>query len=121
MEVKIAKECYLSQSMVTMNSIFGERDAIRTLGAAIRKRRLHANLSAEYVADALGISRPTYRKIEDGDGTVEFRHVARAIAFFDGKEALANVVASPLAEPTLTIKALMAPERQRAGKRRAAR
>lgn len=107
--------------MEIMDSIFGEKDAIRALGVAIRARRLHGNLSAEYVADALGISRPTYRKIEEGDGTVEFRHVARAIAFFDGKEALAKVVTHPLAEPTLTIKALMKPERQRAGRRRTAR
>jgi len=104
--------------MAIMDSLFGERDAMLALGAAIRERRLHNNLAAAYMADALGISRPTYRKIEEGDGTVEFRHVARAICFFDSKEALAKVVSLPLAESSITMKALMQPERQRAGKRR---
>jgi len=107
--------------MESMDSIFGELDAMRILGAAIRTRRLHDNLTAEYVADALGVSRPTYRKIEDGDGTVEFRHVARAICFFNGKDALAQVVRPALAESALSLKALLEPERQRARKRRAAK
>ncbi len=95
-------------------SVHGEIEAMKKLGARIRGQRLHRNLSMEYVAKALGVTRPTYRKIEEGDGTVEFRHIAKAIGFFDRGEALGELVPQP--EPDITLKDLLKPERQRAGK-----
>ena len=61
-----------------MISILGDTEALEKFGVRLRAVRLLRNLSQEYVAGVIGISVPTYRKIEQGDGTVEFRHVARA-------------------------------------------
>ena len=58
--------------------ILGDAEALEKFGIRLKALRLRRNLSQEYVAGGVGVSVPTYRKIEQGDGTVEFRHVARA-------------------------------------------
>ncbi len=101
-----------------MFSILGEVEAMQKLGARIQTVRLHRNLSQDYVARAVGVTRPTYRKIEAGDGSVEFRHVARTLGFLGASEALGTLLPEPAAE--LTLKDLLVPERRRAGKKRTA-
>jgi transcriptional regulator with XRE-family HTH domain len=96
-----------------MASVRGDKEAMATLGGRIRDARLARNLSQSYVASIIGVSLPTYRKIESGDGTVEFRHVAGALAVLGYADALADLV--PAMEPTMTMKELLAlPERKRA-------
>lgn len=69
-----------------------ERDALRALGERLRDCRLRRNVKQREVAKALGVSLPTYRKLEQGDGTVPTRHLARVLTFFGGIERLADVV-----------------------------
>ena len=96
-----------------MVSILGDKEATTTLGSRIRDARLARNLSQAHVASIVGISLPTYRKIESGDGTIEFRHVVRTLAVLGYVDAIATLV--PPANPALTMKQLMAlPERKHA-------
>lgn len=84
-------------------------------GARLRAERLRRNLSQEHMAKVVGISVPTYRKIEAGDGRVEFRHVARSLGALNLADALANAI--PQQEPELRLHDLLTPERKRASKR----
>jgi transcriptional regulator with XRE-family HTH domain len=87
------------------------------LGSRIRDARLARNLSQSYIASILAVSLPTYRKIEAGDGTVEFRHVAGALAVLGHAEALAELL--PAVDPAMTMKDLVSiPERKRASARK---
>jgi len=95
-----------------MVSILGEKEAMRSLGIRLRSHRLTRNLSQQYLADMVGVTVPTYRKIEAGDGTVEFRHVARALGVMGFGDALENLI--PESEPELRLKDLLAPERKHA-------
>jgi len=99
-----------------MISILGEKEAMRSLGARLRSHRLTRNLSQQYLADMVGVTVPTYRKIEAGDGTVEFRHVARALGVMGFGDALGNII--PESEPELRLKDLLAPERKHASPRK---
>ena len=85
-------------------------------GVRLRAVRLLRNLSQKYVAGIVGISVPTYRKIEEGDGTVEFRHVARALGSLGLAEALGDLI--PATEPELRLKDLLRPERKHTSKPR---
>lgn len=98
-----------------MISVLGDREALVSFGQRLRSERLRRNLSQGHVAKIVGISLPTYRKIEAGDGSVEFRHVARALGALDLAQALANAI--PEQEPELRISDLLAPERKRASRR----
>ncbi len=96
-----------------MISVLGDKEATATLGSRIRDARLARNLSQVHVASIVGISLPTYRKIESGDGTIEFRHVVRTLAVLGYVDAIPALV--PPVDPALTMKQLMAlPERRRA-------
>jgi transcriptional regulator with XRE-family HTH domain len=96
-----------------MLSIRGDREAMTTLGSRLRDARLARNLSQSYIASIVGVSLPTYRKIESGAGTVEFRHMAGALAVLGYAEALAELI--PPVDPTMTMKELVSlPERKRA-------
>jgi transcriptional regulator with XRE-family HTH domain len=90
-----------------MISILGDVEALEKFGIRLKALRLRRNLSQDYVAGVVGVSVPTYRKIEQGDGTVEFRHVARA---------LGDVI--PATEPELRLKDQLRPERKNASKPR---
>lgn len=96
-----------------MISVLGDKEAIKMLGSRIRDTRLSRNISQAHVASVVGVSLPTYRKIEFGAGTIEFRHVVRTLAFLGYAEAIAGLV--PPVDPAMTMKQLLAlPERKRA-------
>ena len=101
--------------METMISISGDKEAMKELGRRLRLHRLHQNLPQQHLAELVGISLPTYRKIEAGAGSVEFRHVARALGVLGFSEALHNLIPEP--EPTLKLHDLLAPERLKASPR----
>ena len=65
-----------------MLSVLGDAEALEKFGVRLKALRLRRNLSQGYLAGVVGVSLPTYRKIEQGDGTVEFRHVARALGLW---------------------------------------
>ena len=98
-------------------SIYGDREALAMLGARIRDLRLGRNQTQEHIAQLAGVSRPTYRKIEAGEGSVEIGIVARVVGILGFAKNLGEVVPAP--EPPVDLKALMAPARQRARGRRA--
>ena len=96
--------------------MFGEREAMQQLGRRIRAARLGRNLPQAYFTRILGLSRPTYRKIEAGDGTVEFRHVAKTLGILGLSRELGELV--PEIKPEVTLRDLLQPERQRASRPR---
>ncbi len=75
-----------------MISILGDVEAMTKLGQRIRALRLQRNISQSQVAGVVGVTLPTYRKIEAGRGTVEFRHVAKTLGYFGYVEALGDLV-----------------------------
>lgn len=93
---------------------------MKKLGERLRAERLRRNFSQAYLASLVKITIPTYRKIEMGDGKVEFRHVARALGFFGYSDVLGALI--PEALPELRLKDLLAPQRKHAsGSRKHAR
>jgi transcriptional regulator with XRE-family HTH domain len=101
--------------MANMISILGEKEAMEELGRKIKLHRLQQNLSQQHLAELVGISLPTYRKIEAGAGSVDFRHVARALGILGFSEALGHLIPEP--EPNLKLNDLLAPERLKASPR----
>ena len=99
-----------------MFSVLGDKEAMAKLGASIRTERLRRNLSQSHMCQIIGITMPTYRKIESGDGSIEFRHVARALGVFGYAELLGNLL--PEAERELRLEDLLAPDRKHASKPR---
>jgi transcriptional regulator with XRE-family HTH domain len=99
-----------------MISVLGDAEALGKFGIRLKALRLRRNLSQDYVAGIVGVSLPTYRKIEQGDGTVEFRHVVRALGVLGLADALGELI--PEAEPELRLKDLLRPERKHASKPR---
>jgi len=97
-------------------SILGDAKALEKFGIRLKALRLRRNLSQEYVAGVVGVSVSTYRKIEQGDGMLEFRHVSRALGVLGLAEALGELI--PEAEPELRLKDLLRPERKHASKPR---
>jgi transcriptional regulator with XRE-family HTH domain len=85
---------------------------MRALGEGIREDRLGRNFTQQHLASLAGISLPTYRKLEQGDGSLEIRHLARVLAILGHIERLREVVPPP-AVP-IDRRALMARQRQRA-------
>lgn len=95
-----------------MLSAYGDAEALRTLGESIRDDRLSRNFTQGHIASLAGISLPTYRKVEQGDGTLEIRHFARVLGILGHIERLREVVPPP-AVP-MDRKALIQLQRQRA-------
>lgn len=103
--------------MKSMVSVLGDREAMVTLGARIRDARLLRNWSQAHIAAILDVSLPTYRKIEQGDGRVEFRHVVRTLAALGYAEAVTEMI-QPLTSE-VTMKQLMdSSQRKRASRPR---
>jgi len=98
-----------------MISILGDVEAVRTLGVRVRQERLRRNLTQGYMAQTLGVTLPTYRKIEAGDGSVEFRHVAKALGILGYAEALGELV--PEHPPEIRLHDLLAKQRKHASPR----
>jgi transcriptional regulator with XRE-family HTH domain len=102
--------------MVFVNlSAYGDSEALRALGDSIRSDRLSRNYPQKHLASLAGISLPTYRKIEQGEGTVEMRHLARVLAILGHGDRLRDLV--PPITPPPDPKALASMERQRARRR----
>lgn len=99
-----------------MISILEDREILKKFGERMRKERLRLDLSQNHVAGVVGITLPTYRKIEQGNGSVEFRHVVRVLAVLGHGAALAELI--PEQPPELRLKDLLAPERKHATPRR---
>jgi transcriptional regulator with XRE-family HTH domain len=96
----------------TILSVYGDTEALRALGASIRDERLRRNWTQQHLADLVGISLPTYRKVEEGSPRVEIGHAARILGVFGYVDRLATLV--PPSPPPLDLKALTAEPRQRA-------
>lgn len=86
------------------------------LGNRIRQERLRRNWSQQDLSAQVGVTLPTYRKIEKGDGSVEFRHVVKALAVLGYQDALGEII--PEQPPQLRLKDLLAPERKHASPRK---
>lgn len=86
------------------------------LGNRIRQERLRRNWSQQDLSAQVGVTLPTYRKIEKGDGSVEFRHVVKALAVLGYQDALGEII--PEQPPELRLKDLLAPERKHASPRK---
>jgi transcriptional regulator with XRE-family HTH domain len=99
-----------------MVSILGDIEAMRMLGNRIRQERLRRNWSQQDLSAQVGVTLPTYRKIEKGDGSVEFRHVVKALAVLGYQDALGEII--PEQPPELRLKDLLAPERKHASPRK---
>jgi transcriptional regulator with XRE-family HTH domain len=99
-----------------MISILGDREALAKLGTRLRAERLRRNLSQDHMSRIIGITIPTYRKIESGDGTVEFRHVARALGILGFTDALGELI--PEAPIEMRLEDLLAPVRKHASRPR---
>ncbi len=89
---------------------------MRILGNRIRQERLRRNWSQQDLSAQVGVALPTYRKIEKGDGSVEFRHVVKALAVLGYQDALGEII--PEQPPQLRLKDLLAPERKHASPRK---
>lgn len=98
-----------------MVSILGDTEAMRHLGKRLRQHRLKQNISQQRLAELVEVSLPTYRKIEAGRGSVEFRHVARALGVFGFSDALSNLI--PEVEDNLKLNDLLVQERLKASPR----
>jgi transcriptional regulator with XRE-family HTH domain len=96
---------------ITM-SAYGDAEALRQLGERMRDERLRRNFTQQHVAQLAGISLPTFRKLEQGDGTVEIGHFARVLAILGHADRLAELI--PLAVPPVDRRALALAPRQRA-------
>ncbi len=97
-------------------TVYGDLEALRDLGESIRSERLRRNIAQRRVAELAGISLPTLRKIEQGNGRVEVRHVARVLGIFGAVDHLRDLI--PAAPPPLDARAMLAEPRQRARSRR---
>jgi len=96
-------------------SAYGDAEALRALGESVRNDRLSRNFTQQHLASLAGISLPTYRKLEQGNGTVEIRHFARVLAILGHIERLRDLV--PPVTPPPDPKAFAMLHRQRARSR----
>ena len=95
-----------------MISLLGDKEALVKLGESVHQERLRRNLPQAHLAKIAGVSLPTYRKIEKGDGRIEFRHVVKVLAILGFAEALGDLV--PLTPLELRIADLVGPKRKHA-------
>lgn len=93
-------------------SAYGDSEALRALGESLREDRLGRNFTQQHLASLAGISLPTYRKVEQGDGSLEIRHFARVLAILGHIERLREVVPPP--SVPIDRRALVSLQRQRA-------
>lgn len=78
-------------------------------GKFIKQQRTKRNMTQEYIASELGISRPTYLQIERGERELTISEAKKLAALFDmslndflvGKETLSQVVITRTKEKTL--------------------
>lgn len=88
-------------------------DTIRTLGIAVRRRRIAAGLTQERLADLANVSRSTVHHLENGHGSSleSFVRVLRALDATDWVDDLADV--DDAFDPFEVLERAPRPERQR--------
>lgn len=113
---RLSKESYTflytgdSHIIKTMLSFTEEEtEALTTLGERLRRRRLLAGDQQDRAAARIGVSAPTYRKLEQGDPTAQVGAWIRAIRLYGSLADLAALLPQSLFDDE--------PERQRAPKR----
>ncbi|TAN55193.1 MAG: XRE family transcriptional regulator [Rhodospirillales bacterium] len=70
------------------------KDALSTLGAAIKLARIRRGIRAQDMAARCSVSLPTYRKVERGDPTVVSGVLASALWVLGMEKRLASLLAS---------------------------
>lgn len=65
--------------------------ALRKLGEDIRVARKRRLIKVSTMAERMGVSEPTLRKIENGDPTVQLGHVAQALFVLQMLEGLSEL------------------------------
>src|ERR1035437_9939374 len=86
-------QLYFIETMNSFNlSAYGDVEALKAVGENLRSDRLGHNLTQRHVAKLVGISLPTYRKIERGEGSVEIRHYARLLGVLGHVDRLRDLV-----------------------------
>lgn len=88
-----------------------ESETLERLGARLRRRRLQAGEPQERAASRVGVSVPTYRKLEQGDPAVQVGIWVRAIGLYGSLDDLDLLLPESLFDAEQT--------RQRAPRRRA--
>lgn len=69
-----------------------ETNALVALGQRLRARRIERQDTQTDFARRLGVSVPTYRKMEQGDPRTPIGHWARALRLLDGLPALDDLL-----------------------------
>lgn len=70
------------------------KDALSTLGAAVKLARIRRGIRAQDMAARCSVSLPTYRKVERGDPTVVSGVLASALWVLGMEKRLATLLAS---------------------------
>jgi transcriptional regulator with XRE-family HTH domain len=68
--------------------------ALKKLGSDLRMARKRRPIKAATMAERMGVSAPTLRKIENGDPTVQLGHLAQALFVLQMLDGLSDVAAS---------------------------
>lgn len=96
---------------------FRDREALKELGARLKRVRLQRNQTQAQLAALASISRATYMKLEAGDGAVQMRVLARVLGLLGLADRLPAVI--PDQPPPVDFAALARlTSRQRARPRR---
>jgi|DeeseametaMP0747_FD_contig_111_101276_length_13022_multi_4_in_0_out_0_10 transcriptional regulator with XRE-family HTH domain len=65
--------------------------AMKKIGSDLRSARKRRLIKVATMADRMGVSEPTLRKIENGDPSVQFGHVAQALFVLQMLDRLADL------------------------------
>lgn len=76
-----------------------ESQSMATLGERLRIRRIDRGDTQTQFAARLGVSIPTYRRMERGDPGVAIGHWVRALRLFGGLSAFEALLPVPLLSP----------------------
>jgi len=76
---------------------------LKEIGGRIKSRRLERNLTQQYVADTIGISRLTIKNIEDGK-PVSMLHFIEVLRSLGALESIDELLPSELPSPILLLK-----------------
>lgn len=68
--------------------------ALRKLGADLRAARKRRPIKLATMAERMGVSAPTLRKIENGDPTVQLGHLAQALFVLQMLDGLADLASA---------------------------
>ena len=79
-----------------------EQAALTALGARLRRRRLLAEEPQFRTAARIGLSVPTYRKLEQGDPSAQIGAWLRAIRLYSALEDVATLIPESLFDADLS-------------------